>query len=436
MSFAHAPRPVPPRALALAFASLVVPVTAALAFPDWMAEERGMLIWMTALIPPFLLAYYRGLRGVAVALATGMAALSLTHGILQVTGLATPNWPILLAIVAAYAGICIALAIVAELLHREREAAIRLALVDPLTGLPNRRQAELTLDTQFAAAIRGGRLAVVLFDLDHFKRVNDQHGHEAGDEVLRRFADVLKRHTRRMNLSARFGGEEFITVLGDGDVDGAKLFANRVRDDIRAARFSWGGVTASAGAAAYEDGMGSYEVLVAAADRALYAAKEAGRDRLVTAKPTVRPKPTPAPLQAPVAAPASVPPTPPATILVVDDDPDIRTWAVRVLRKAGYRVEETDNADEVIRRFRDPARTIDLLVTDIMMPRMNGLTLADHISALQPQLRVVYMSGYIQRTEPWAGLPGAVVGLVAKPIRAPEFLATIQDVLSRTPQTT
>jgi diguanylate cyclase (GGDEF)-like protein len=434
VSFAQTPRHVPPRALALALASLAVPVAAAFAFPEWIGEERGMLIWMTALIPPFLLAYYRGLRGVAVALAAGMAVLALTQAVLQVSGLATPNWPILLAIIAAYAGICIALAILAELLHREREAAVRLALVDPLTSLPNRRQAELTLDTQFASAIRsGGGLVVVLFDLDHFKNVNDQHGHDAGDEVLRAFAESLKRHTRRMNLSARFGGEEFIAVLGDGDLDGAKLFANRVRDEIRAARFPWGSVTVSAGAAAYEDGMGSYEVLVAAADRALYTAKEAGRDRLVTAKPTVRPK------TAPVAVPAvpTVPtaPTAPAAILVVDDDPDIRTWAVRVLRKAGYRVEETDNADEAIRRFRDSAQTIDLLVTDVMMPKMNGLTLADHISALRPQLRVVYMSGYIQRTEPWAGLPGAVVGLVAKPIRAPEFLATIQDVLSRSPQT-
>lgn len=428
MSFAPAPRPVPPRALVLALASFAVPVLAAFAFPDWIGEERGILIWMTAFIPPFLLAYYRGLRGVAVALAAGMAALSVTHAVLQVTGLATPNWAVLLAIVSAYVVICIALGVVAELLHREREAAVRLALVDPLTGLPNRRQAELTLDTQFAAAMRGGNLAVVLFDIDHFKRVNDQHGHDAGDEALRRFAGALKQHTRRMNLSARFGGEEFITVLADGDLDGVKVFANRVRDEIRTMRFPWGGITVSAGAAQYEEGMGSYEVLVAAADRALYTAKEAGRDRLVTAKPTVRPKP--APVVEP-AAPAASPVS--AAILVVDDDPDIRTWAVRVLGKAGYHVQETDNGDDAIRRFRDPAQTIDLLVTDIMMPRMNGLTLADHISALRPQLRVVYMSGYIQRTEPWAGLPGAVVGLVAKPIRAPDFLATIQDVLRRSP---
>lgn len=423
-------RPVPARALVISLGSLLIPVLGVVVFPEWVQEEQGMLIWLTSLIPAFLLAYYRGLGGVALALAGAMALLALTQVAVLVLGVAPPDWKWLLAVVALCLAICIGLAVVAELLHRERRAAERMALMDPLTGLPNRRYAELTLDAQFAAAVRGHRLLVVLFDLDHFKGINDQHGHDAGDAALRAFADVLKRNTRRMNLSARFGGEEFISVLVDSDLERATVFANRVREQIQVVRFTWGGVTVSAGAAAYEDGMGSYEVLVGAADRALYTSKSAGRNRVSTA---ARALPEPA-AAAPHPAPAA--PAPPGprteTVLVVDDDPDVLRSVGRILRKAGYRVEETANTEEVIERYRAGRDPVDLLVTDVIMPRMSGLTLVDHLVQLRPDVRVVYMSGYLQRTVPWSGLPGAFVGFVGKPIEVGEFLAVVRDVLATT----
>ncbi len=168
-------------------------------------------------MPAFLLAYYRGLRGVALALAGGMAVLALTQVAVLVLGKTAPNWYLLLAVVAVYVGVCIGIAVFAEILHRERRAAEQMALVDVLTGLPNRRHAEITLDAHFAAAERGIPLSVVMFDLDRFKEVNDRHGHDVGDAALRAFADVLRSNTRRMNLCARFGGEEFIVVLGNSE---------------------------------------------------------------------------------------------------------------------------------------------------------------------------------------------------------------------------
>jgi len=421
-------RPVPIRALVLSLGSLAVPVAAVLVFPEWAQDEQGVLIWLTSLVPAFLLAYYRGLRGVALAVAGGMAVLSLTQVAVLLLGETAPNWYVLLGVVAVYVGICIALAVFAEVLHRERRAAEALALLDELTGLPNRRHAEVTLDAQFAAAGRGIPLTVVMFDLDHFKHVNDRHGHEAGDAALRVFADVLRGNTRRMDLSARFGGEEFISILGGSGIPPAVALANRIRVGIEAQVFPWGRLTVSAGVAAYEEGMGSYEVLVATADRALYAAKQAGRNRVTAAESvkTVAPPPPAAPLatRSPLAGGGG------ETVIVIDDDPDTLRSVGRLLRRAGYRVEETDDADTVIRRFGEAAPP-DLLVTDVMMPRMNGLALVDRIITSHPGLRVVYLSGYLQEDVSWAGLPGAVTGFVAKPVVLQALLAMTRDVLDR-----
>lgn len=427
----HTLRPVPIRALVLSLGSLAVPVAAVVVFPEWAQDEQGVLIWLTSLVPAFLFAYYRGLRGVALAVAGGMAVLSLTQVAVLLLGKTAPNWYVLLAVIAVYVGICIALAVFAEILHRERRTAEALALLDALTGLPNRRHAEVTLDAQFAAAGRGIPLTVVMFDLDHFKHVNDRHGHEAGDAALRAFADVLRQTTRRMDLSARFGGEEFISILGGSGIPPAVALANRVRVGIEAQVFPWGRLTVSAGVAAYEAGMGSYEVLVAAADRALYAAKQAGRNRVTAAEPvkTVAPPPPPPPA-APLATRGPLAGGGGETVIVIDDDPDTLRSVGRLLGRAGYRVEETEDADTVIRRFGEAAPP-DLLVTDVMMPRMNGLALADRIMASHPGLRVVYLSGYLQQDVSWAGLPGAVTGFVAKPVVLQALLATTRDVLDR-----
>ena len=421
-------RPVPIRALILSLGALGVPVVAVTVFPEWAQDEQGVLIWLASLVPAFLLAYHRGLGGVAVAVAGGMAVLSVTQVVVLLLGRTAPNWYLLLGVVCVYIGICIALAVFAEILHRERRAAEALALLDALTGLPNRRHAEVTLDAQFAAAGRGIPLTVVMYDLDHFKQVNDRHGHEAGDAALRAFADVLRLNTRRMDLSARFGGEEFISILGGSAIPPAVALAERVRAGLEARVFPWGALTVSAGVAAYEHGMGSYEVLVATADRALYAAKEAGRNRVAAAAPVGA--------VAPALSPARPEALRPLTggrgesVMVIDDDAGMLRSVGRLLRRAGYRVEETEDVDVVLRRFGD-ATPPDLLVTDVMMPRMNGLALAERILTSRPGLRVVYLSGYLQQDVSWAGLPGAVTAFAAKPVDPQALLEIVRDVLDR-----
>jgi len=437
---------VPPRALAISLAALVVPVAVALWFPDWTNSGAGTLVWLTALVPAFLLSYYRGLQGVAIALAGGMAVITATQVSIVVFDIADPNWGLLAAVVAVYLAVSLGIAILAEVLRRERRAAEELALVDRLTALPNRRQLEEVLAREFAAAERGRGLTVVLFDLDHFKQVNDRHGHAAGDRVLQAFGKVLAANTRRENVSGRFGGEEFVSVLRDTDIESAVVFAQRVLDQMRDWPLPWGAQTVSAGVAHYQRGMGSYELLLGEADRALYAAKNGGRDMVCTATPYARPglvaSATTPSAAAPRAADAHPPasdlapagPTP-ARIWIVDDDAAVRSLVKQMLVEDAHQLWDTGDAAEAIRRFAatPPAERPDIILSDVIMPVMTGMRMIDQMAAISPALRVIYMSGYVQSVIEWQGPPSAVVAFLEKPIALDVLLATVQRVLHAAP---
>ena len=175
-------------------------------------------------------------------------------------------------------------------LHREIQAKNRLleelALTDPLTGLPNRRAIEDWAVRQLRGAARHGfPFWVVMADLDSFKAVNDAYGHEAGDVVLRRFADLLRSNTRSSNICGRIGGEEFVIVITHVQKPNAQLAIERIRQQLEAERFAFKGnafgVTASFGISGFQGGEPpKFSQLVREADTALYAAKRAGRNRI------------------------------------------------------------------------------------------------------------------------------------------------------------
>lgn len=426
------PPPIPTRALAISVLAFAVPIAAVFEFPTGTSTSYGMLVWLSALIPAFLLSYYRGLRGVAIALSGGMAVITATQLSVVLFEIAEPDWSLLLGIVAVYLGVSIGIAVLSELLRRERISAENLALMDRLTNLANRRHLDLALESAFAAAERGQPLAVVMFDLDRFKRVNDTHGHSAGDEALREFAGVLQACTRRDNLSARFGGEEFATILAGADSDGAVVFAERVLAQMRAKTFPWGVQTVSAGIAVHEPGMGSYELLLGAADRALYEAKGGGRD-------CVRVAPRFGPELEGVAehalAAAVVPEAAPrrGRVYLVDDLVEMRSALRLVLEEDGYEVWECGDPKEVVRHFAaaDAAERPGVILTDVIMPDMTGMTMIDQITQVDPSVRVVYMSGYVNGPVSWSGLPGAAVAFLQKPIGVDLLLSTIGEMMQR-----
>ncbi|HVM56253.1 MAG TPA: diguanylate cyclase [Gaiellaceae bacterium] len=172
-------------------------------------------------------------------------------------------------------------------LHRIVE---RQALVDGLTGVANRRRCSEALSMEVARAERHGTpLALVLADLDDFKVVNDEHGHAAGDLVLREFADVLRTTLRESDLAGRWGGEEFLLLLPGTDAAGAAHLADRVRiafteRPMLAPDGATLAVTCSFGVAQHRPGEDEEE-LFAAADRALYRAKRLGKNRVETGAP-------------------------------------------------------------------------------------------------------------------------------------------------------
>jgi diguanylate cyclase (GGDEF)-like protein len=179
--------------------------------------------------------------------------------------------------VANIVGVCVAL-MRGEMEHRDR------AVLDPLTGLLNRA----ALDTRVAeieqqARLTDGSVAVVLLDLDRFKRVNDEYGHERGDAVLRDSAYEIRKALRSFELVYRIGGEEFLLLLPGTDLEQGIEIAERVRNAVTLARPGGVELTLSAGVATAAGSEVRYDDLFRTADAALLRAKREGRDRVVAA---------------------------------------------------------------------------------------------------------------------------------------------------------
>jgi two-component system, cell cycle response regulator len=178
----------------------------------------------------------------------------------------------------------------AEHLRNSVHASLELAVTDPLTKLHNRRYLDNHLSALFEeSTLRGLPVSVLLLDIDHFKSINDTYGHDAGDEVLREFANRVRALTRGIDIVARFGGEEVVVLMPDTPLEGAHTVAERIRERIGATPFSIHRgtrtveITVSIGVAARRAEDGEADALLKRADLALYKAKGDGRDRVVAA---------------------------------------------------------------------------------------------------------------------------------------------------------
>ena len=166
-------------------------------------------------------------------------------------------------------------------LKRVEEELRALSVTDALTGIRNRRYFQERLTSEMARVERGsGGLAVIMLDIDHFKRINDQHGHAVGDRVLQAVCQRVAQRLRRTDVFCRLGGEEFVVLCPDTDSDSAYTLALELWEGLRAAPIEdVGFVTASFGIATWRAGEGA-DALLLRADSGVYAAKQAGRDRV------------------------------------------------------------------------------------------------------------------------------------------------------------
>lgn len=163
----------------------------------------------------------------------------------------------------------------------------RMSQTDGLTGLDNRRYLEERLHEMFEHSLRLHEpLSAVMCDIDHFKSVNDTHGHQAGDAILRQFAKLIKKQAREIDRVGRYGGEEFMIILPGTVLEAAETFAQRVREEIEKHVFTHGDLklnrTVSCGVATWpHPKIASRDDLIRAADDSLYVAKETGRNKVV-----------------------------------------------------------------------------------------------------------------------------------------------------------
>ncbi len=181
-----------------------------------------------------------------------------------------------------------------DMVHQLREGLDeleRLSVTDELTGLANRRRLMAELEREMRRSERHGHpFSILMLDVDRFKRFNDAHGHPAGDVVLKRVADTLRKCVRDVDTVARYGGEEFVVMLPETPAADAARVAERIRSSTEADRFAPNGggaalnITVSIGYAVYPDDARTPEALIEAADQALYRSKQAGRNRVTAAE--------------------------------------------------------------------------------------------------------------------------------------------------------
>jgi diguanylate cyclase (GGDEF)-like protein len=306
----------------------------------------------------------------------------------------------------------------------------REALIDPLTGVFNRRSFLEFSSKEEARTRRGGKtFAVLMVDIDHFKRINDTYGHPAGDVVIKELADVATRVLRPSDVLARYGGEEFVINLPDTTQDQALVVAERLRRAVEASA-----VVSDAGAIRFTVSVGvatcshrtPLSEAIAHADKALYAAKQNGRNRVELSLAAALPERSSPAATDESSAEADVEGK---RILLVDDEDEIRGLLADWLKDSGYTVLTAGNAADALRIVEtDPA--LALLFTDIVMPgELDGFDLGWRAQAMRPDLKILYMSGYV-RPEATDPTRGASVHLLPKPFRLSHVLESVGRALS------
>jgi len=320
------------------------------------------------------------------------------------------------------------LGILGQRFRADLSRAETMALTDNLTRLPNQRHANTFFERQFAAAERGSGLVVVLFDLDHFKQFNDELGHAAGDLALRSFAEVLAENTRKMNLSARVGGEEFLCILSSSSIPGALTFSERVRRSLKTVQFSGKPLTVSVGVAAYHPAMKTSQDLMAAADNALYQAKRDGRDCIRVfggSSGMDSPDPADTPIRP---TDEAVPPAPRSALsaLVIQPAGDRRDELIEVLDEEGFLVRTSETRSEGLALASERP---DLAVVDLQLVDRGGPSACLALQARWPGIPILALMETIDERTVHGAVTAAATRYLGQPVSRVGLRATIRDLM-------
>ena len=316
--------------------------------------------------------------------------------------------------------------VAAELTMRIRNRLDRIRLyraqadTDPLTGVANRRKSSDAIEQLARVARRHGQpLSLAELDLDHFKEINDRYGHAAGDAVLRRVGELLRRHFRGEDVMARWGGEEFVVAMyGMSRADGVQRVAETL-EALRREDFSAEGiespVTFSAGVALFPDDGEDLRALYRAADEALYHATATGRDRVVPAGQT-------ADLSGAV------------DVVVVEDDEVVAEVLLHSLETRGYSTRWFTEGDAALAALagQPPELRARVLLLDVDLPGLDGISVLRHLAGEGglERTRVIMLSARTAEAEVLSALELGASDHVAKPFSIPVLMQKLRRALA------
>lgn len=329
------------------------------------------------------------------------------------------------------------MAVTNAMLAESNEKLNQAATTDALTGLMNRRAVLERLHEYWSLSNRNLKpLACIMLDLDRFKSFNDTYGHDVGDQVLKDTANTLSRHIRKGELVSRFGGEEFLILCPEATEQEATVCAQRLRQAVESTVIRRGDlklkVTASLGVAQRTPDMNSLEDLMRAADQAMYAAKDEGRNRVCVACEKSQDQDDDhkkEQLCEEVKVYPSVSQHEGGVVLVVDDDAEQRILCKKILDRAGYKViEAVDGVDALLKiKTHSP----DVVLMDVVMPNMDGLECTREIKNNHDirHIPIIIASSRTDASDIVAGLEAGADEYLTKPINPRELVLRIRSML-------